>query len=127
MAKRKNVLLILADQQRLDTVSAYGMNDICKTPHIDALAAEGMKFTNAYTPSAICAPARASVMTGLYPHKHGVVDNFTNIGEGIPLLFRAGTPRPYWEDQSSATVLQDKHREQPFPRPYTCRRNGCRL
>ena len=86
MAKRKNVLLILSDQQRLDTVSAYGMNDICKTPHIDRLAAEGMKFTNAYTPSAICAPARASVMTGLYPHKHGVVDNFTTIREGTPLL-----------------------------------------
>ena len=42
MAKRKNVLLILSDQQRLDTVSAYGMNNICKTPHIDQLAAEGM-------------------------------------------------------------------------------------
>ena len=56
MAKRKNVLLILSDQQRLDTVSAYGMNNICKTPHIDQLAAEGMKFTNAYTSSAICAP-----------------------------------------------------------------------
>ena len=86
MAKRKNVLLILSDQQRMDTISAYGMNGICKTPHIDQLAAEGMKFTNAYTPSAICAPARASVMTGLYPHKHGVVDNFTNIREGTPLL-----------------------------------------
>ena len=59
MAKRKNVLLILADQQRLDTISAYGMNPICKTPHIDQLAAEGMKFTNAYTPSAICAPVPA--------------------------------------------------------------------
>ena len=86
MAKRKNVLLILSDQQRMDTISAYGLNPICKTPHIDQLAAEGMKFTNAYTPSAICAPARASVMTGLYPHKHGVVDNFTCIKEGTPLL-----------------------------------------
>ena len=86
MAKRKNILLILSDQQRMDTVSAYGMNDICKTPNIDQLAAEGMKFNNAYTPSAICAPARASVMTGLYPHKHGVIDNFTNIKEGTPLL-----------------------------------------
>ena len=59
MAKRKNILYILADQQRFDTVSAYGKNDICRTPHIDALAENGMKFTNAFTPSAICAPARA--------------------------------------------------------------------
>lgn len=84
--KRKNVLLILSDQQRLDTVSAYGKDCICRTPNIDALAAEGMKFDNCFTTSAICAPSRASIMTGLYPHKHGVIDNFTDIHEGTPLL-----------------------------------------
>ena len=86
MKKRKNVLLILSDQQRFDTVSAYGKNPVCRTPHIDELAREGMKFTNAFTTSAICAPSRAGVMTGLYPHKHGVVDNYTDIKEGTPLL-----------------------------------------
>ena len=88
MAKRKNVILILSDQQRMDTIGAYGcgLGDIVKTPHIDQLAAEGMKFTNAYTTSAICAPARASVMTGLYPHKHGVIDNFTDIVEGTHIV-----------------------------------------
>lgn len=86
MAKRKNVLLILSDQQRMDTVSAYGLNPICRTPHIDQLAKEGMKFTNAYTPSAICGPARASLMTGLYPHKHGVIDNSTQLHDDLPLL-----------------------------------------
>ncbi|MHC1748164.1 MAG: sulfatase-like hydrolase/transferase [Cellulosilyticaceae bacterium] len=86
MKKRKNVILILSDQQRYDTISAYGLNDVCKTPNIDALAREGMKFTNAFTSSAICAPARASVMTGLYPHRHGVIDNHTDIKAGIPLL-----------------------------------------
>ena len=88
MAKRKNVLLILSDQQRLDTVGAYGtgLGTMIQTPHIDELAKDGMKFTNAYTTSAICAPARASVMTGLYPHKHGVIDNFTDIVPGTPLL-----------------------------------------
>lgn len=86
MKKRKNILLLVSDQQRYDTVSAYGKNDICKTPNIDWLAENGMKFTNAFTPSAICSPARASIMTGLYPHNHGVVDNFTDLKEGIPLL-----------------------------------------
>ena len=85
MAKRKNVLFILSDQQRYDTVSAYGLNSVCRTPNIDALAANGMKFTNAFTPSPICAPARASLMTGLYPHRHGVVDNYTDIHEGCLL------------------------------------------
>lgn len=86
MTKKKNIILILSDQQRYDTVSAYGLNDICRTPNIDALANEGMKFTNAFTSSPICAPSRASVMTGLFPHNHGVIDNFTDIKDGTPLL-----------------------------------------
>lgn len=96
MSKRKNVILILSDQQRYDTISAYGLNTVCKTPHIDALAEEGMKFTNAFTSSAICAPARASVMTGLFPHNHGVIDNFTDIKEGTPLLGHCMAKQDYY-------------------------------
>lgn len=96
MKKRKNVLLILSDQQRYDTISAYGLNEVCKTPRIDSLAEEGMKFTNAFTSSAICAPARASVMTGLYPHNHGVIDNFTDIKEGTPVLGECMTDAGYY-------------------------------
>ena len=91
--KRKNILLILSDQQRLDTVSAYQdspavhyTDHICRTPNIDRLVEEGMKFENAFTSSAICAPSRASIMTGLFAHKHGVIDNFTNIKDGVPVL-----------------------------------------
>ena len=64
MGKRKNVLLILSDQQRIDTISAYQNpvgGGICRTPHIDALSEDGMLFTNAYCSSAICAPSRASL------------------------------------------------------------------
>ena len=86
--KRKNILLILSDQQRLDTVSAYGMNQVCRTPNIDWLAENGMKFTNAFTASAICSPSRASVMTGLFPHNHGVIDNHTELKPDVPLLSR---------------------------------------
>lgn len=84
--KRKNILLLMSDQQRLDTVSAYGLNRICRTPHIDRLAGEGMKFCQAFTASAICSPSRAGVMTGLYPHHHGVIDNDTDLKPGVPLL-----------------------------------------
>lgn len=96
MTKRKNIILILSDQQRYDTISAYGLNDVCKTPYIDALAQEGMKFTNAFTSSAICAPARASVMTGLYPHNHGVIDNFTDIKDDIPVLGHSMANQGYY-------------------------------
>ena len=112
MAKRKNVILILSDQQRRDTIAAYGegLCDIVKTPNIDRLAAEGMKFNNAYTTSAICAPARASVMTGLYPHKHGVIDNFTDIVPGTPLpatsaaMQASGMYRPIKRRRSAAST-----------------------
>ncbi|MBO6158192.1 MAG: sulfatase-like hydrolase/transferase [Firmicutes bacterium] len=92
MTKKKNVLLILSDQQRLDSLSVYhnafggAAGNVVRTPHIDALAREGMRFSNAYCSSAICAPSRASLMTGLFAHRHGVIDNFTDIRPGTPLL-----------------------------------------
>ena len=78
-----HILFLMTDQQRLDTVSCYGQNDIVKTPHIDALAARGVRFDGAFTPTAICSPARASFYTGLYPHKHGVTENGRCLNEGV--------------------------------------------
>ncbi|MBI1299828.1 sulfatase-like hydrolase/transferase [bacterium] len=80
---RPNILMLVTDQQRWDTVSAYGINDICRTPHVDALAARGVRFDNAFTPTAICSPARASLFTGLYPHNHGVTGNGLSIRDGV--------------------------------------------
>ena len=74
MPKRPNILLICTDQQRFDTLGVNG-NTICRTEYIDRLAAEGVNFTHAFTVSSLCSPARASLMTGLYPHRHGVIDN----------------------------------------------------
>ena len=83
MPQRPNVVVLMSDQQRLDTVSCYGLNEICKTPHIDALAERGVRFDSAFTPTAICSPARASFYTGLYPHKHGVTANGLCSDEGV--------------------------------------------
>ena len=83
MAKQPNIVVLMSDQQRLDTVSCYGLNEICRTPHIDALAARGVRFDSAFTPTAICSPARASFYTGLYPHKHGVTANGLCLREGV--------------------------------------------
>jgi len=77
---KKNILLLLTDQHRLDSLGAYG-NTICKTPHIDSLARSGIRFDNAFTPTAICTPARASLLTGMWPHKHRLLANFErNVG-----------------------------------------------
>lgn len=69
-----NILFIVTDQHALSAVSCYGA-PVCRTPHIDSLAADGIKFNNAYTPCALCTPARATMLTGLYPHNHGAVYN----------------------------------------------------
>ena len=82
-AERRNIVVLMSDQQRLDTVSAYGLNDICRTPRIDSLARRGVRFDGAFTPTAICSPARACFMTGLYPHKHGVTANGLCIKQGV--------------------------------------------
>ena len=73
----------MSDQQRLDTVGAYGLNSICRTPNIDQLAARGVRCDHAFTPTAICSPARASFYTGLFPHHHGVTGNEMSLKPGV--------------------------------------------
>ncbi|MEZ6014212.1 MAG: sulfatase [Planctomycetota bacterium] len=70
---RPNVLLISIDTLRADRLSCAGYPR-ATTPHLDALAARGVRFTHAQSPRAKTTPALASLMTGLYPHDHGVRD-----------------------------------------------------
>jgi arylsulfatase A-like enzyme len=71
LPEKPNILLILTDDQGYHDVSYYGTKDI-RTPHIDALRAEGMRLDNFYTNSPVCAPTRASLMSGRYPDRVGV-------------------------------------------------------
>ena len=64
---RPNILLITADQLRSDALGCYG-NAVCRTPNLDALAAQSVVFDWAMTPNPICVPARACITTGNYPH-----------------------------------------------------------
>jgi len=70
----KNILLLMTDQHRVDSVGCYKA-DAVKTPHIDGLAAEGIRFTHAFTPTAVCTPARTSLQSGLFAHRHGLIFN----------------------------------------------------
>jgi len=66
-----NLVVILTDNQGAWTLGCYGNPDI-RTPHIDRLAAGGMRFTRAFANNAVCSPTRASLLTGLMPSQHGV-------------------------------------------------------
>jgi len=68
---RPNILFIMADDHAAHAISAYG-SKINRTPHIDRLAKEGMRFANCFAVNAICAPSRASILTGKYSHINGV-------------------------------------------------------
>jgi choline-sulfatase len=69
-----NLLVILSDEHQARAMGCAG-HPFVQTPHLDALAARGTRFSNAYTPSPICVPARASFATGLYPHQTRLWDN----------------------------------------------------
>jgi arylsulfatase A-like enzyme len=74
-AQRPNILLIMCDQLRWDAVGFAG-NPIVRTPNLDRLAGSGVCFENAYCASPVCSPARASWLTGLYPHAHKQLRNY---------------------------------------------------
>jgi arylsulfatase A-like enzyme len=94
MPEQPNILLILTDQQRVDSLGAYG-GRMAHTPVADALAARGVRFTQAYTPCSVCSPARASVLTGLYPHQHGVMANGDGLKPGLPNMAERLTAANY--------------------------------
>ncbi len=71
---RPNILVVITDDQRYDTLGCTG-HPVSKTPNIDRLAREGALFPRFYVACPLCSPSRASYLTGVYPHKHGVINN----------------------------------------------------
>jgi len=69
-----NVLLVTTDQQRADTIGAYGSR-LAATPNLDRLAAAGVRFDACRTQNPYCQPSRATILTGRYPSRHGVYSN----------------------------------------------------
>jgi choline-sulfatase len=80
---RPNILLIQTDQHNRSVTGCYG-DETVRTPNIDRLAAEGMRFENAYCPAPICVPSRMSLMTARWPHQNRVWDNPHVLHSGIP-------------------------------------------
>jgi len=74
MDKRPNIIFIMTDQQRFDTIAALDF-PYMDTPHLDRLVREDVSFDNCFVSAPSCAPARASLFTGLYPHTTGILKN----------------------------------------------------
>ncbi|MBS29069.1 MAG: phosphonate monoester hydrolase [Alphaproteobacteria bacterium] len=85
MGKLRNVLWIMADQLRWDYLSCYGHPHL-ETPHLDGLAAKGVRFNKAYVQSPICGPSRMSFYTGRYVRSHGATWNGFPLRVGEPTL-----------------------------------------
>lgn len=82
----ENIVFLFTDQQRQDSLACYN-NDWVDTPNLNRLADEGTRFDRAYTPTAICSPARAALLTGVRPHRNGITQNVhceTDLAETWP-------------------------------------------
>jgi N-acetylglucosamine-6-sulfatase len=82
-AEPRNVVLILTDDQRWDSLSLAG-HPFVRTPELDRLGAEGAWLRNAFVTTSLCCPSRASMLTGLYAHTHGVLDNRSELDPAFP-------------------------------------------
>lgn len=76
--QRPNILVILSDDGGYEDFGCFGGTDVY-TPHIDSLAAAGVRFTNAYTTASVCAPSRAGLLTGRYQQRFGFEHNVSNL------------------------------------------------
>ncbi len=85
--ERPNLLFLMPDQLRQQSVGCLGNLEV-KTPHIDRMAADGMVLTHTFANTPVCCPARASILTGQYVHRNGMVANDLRLREDGPSLAR---------------------------------------
>lgn len=80
MVKQPNIIIFIADDISMSDLGCYG-HPVIKTPHIDALAKDGVRFTNTFLTASSSSPSRASIITGRYPHNTGACELHSPIGE----------------------------------------------
>jgi N-sulfoglucosamine sulfohydrolase len=105
-AIKPNIVLFLADDQSVWDLGCYG-NPAIRTPKMDQLASEGLRFNRAFTSTAMCAPSRSMLYTGLYPHRNGCHMNHGTTREGVKSLPHYLKPLGY------RVVLADKTHIKP--------------
>ena len=106
-SERPNIIFIMSDDHAYQAILAYS-NHLIETPNIDRIDTMGMLFTNATVTNSICAPSRATILTGKLSHLNGKVDNhfpFDTTNVTFPQLFRKrATKQPCLESCILSTV-----------------------
>lgn len=106
--QQPNILFIMTDQQRADAMGCSG--GWVRTPNLDRIAAEGVRFSNAVTTSPVCVPARISQVTGRYPHNTHVWDNFNHdLPADTPTWWQAIRQAGYRTSMFGKTHLHHHH------------------
>src|SRR5580692_4864780 len=82
---KRNILFVTTDQQRYDALGCNG-GKVARTPVVDALAREGVRYERAHVQNVVCMPSRATMVTGQYPRTHGVVSNGVALPEDSPTV-----------------------------------------
>ncbi len=106
----RKILFVTTDQQRHDTLGING--GIARTPVIDKLARQGIRYERCHPASVVCMPSRASMLTGQYPSRHGAWMN------GVPLAIDAPSVAESLKDVGYATALIGKAHFEPFLDPF---------
>lgn len=106
LEERPNIIFYLSDDQDQLDYGCYG-NPKVKTPNVDQLAQQGMKFTNFYTAQAICAPSRSQIFTGMYPVKNGCMANHIGVRKDILSITK------YFKESGYEIVLAGKSHVKP--------------
>ena len=95
LADRPNFIIFVADDMAWDDAGAYG-NDAVRTPNIDRLANEGVRFDRAYLTCSSCSPSRCSIMTGRYPHSTGAGELHLPLPEDQMMMTKPLKDAGYW-------------------------------
>src|SRR5471032_2320079 len=107
----RKILFVTTDQQRYDTLGCNG-GTLARTPVVDALAANGIRYERAVPQSVVCMPSRSTILTGQHPSTHGVWMN------GVPLPVDAPSVAAHLQRSGYRTALVGKAHFEPYLDPF---------
>lgn len=111
----RNVILIVSDDHRYDFMSFMEQApDFLETPGLDRMASGGLHIRNAFVTTSLCSPSRASILTGQYAHRHGVVDNSSPVPEGTR-FFPEQLQEAGWSTAMVGKWHMGEHSDEPRP------------